>query len=74
MELRDFIDVMLAINAGPTLSGATQHEHDYPRLRAGQAAEADPNGVITHTTNLVEHPELVAERIVRFARLWAGRT
>jgi 5-methyltetrahydropteroyltriglutamate--homocysteine methyltransferase len=26
-------------------------------------------GVISHTTNLVEHPELVAERIVRYARL-----
>jgi 5-methyltetrahydropteroyltriglutamate--homocysteine methyltransferase len=26
-------------------------------------------GVISHTTNLVEHPELVAERIVRFARI-----
>jgi 5-methyltetrahydropteroyltriglutamate--homocysteine methyltransferase len=25
--------------------------------------------VISHTTNLVEHPELIAERIVRFARL-----
>ena len=26
-------------------------------------------GVISHTTNLVEHPELIAERIVRFAKL-----
>jgi 5-methyltetrahydropteroyltriglutamate--homocysteine methyltransferase len=26
-------------------------------------------GVISHTTNLVEHPELIAERIVRFARI-----
>ncbi len=25
-------------------------------------------GVISHATNIVEHPELVAERIVRFAR------
>ena len=25
-------------------------------------------GVISHTTNLVEHPELIGERIVRFAR------
>jgi 5-methyltetrahydropteroyltriglutamate--homocysteine methyltransferase len=25
--------------------------------------------VISHTTNLVEHPELIAERIERFARL-----
>ena len=26
-------------------------------------------GVISHTTNLVEHPELIAERIVRYAKL-----
>ena len=26
-------------------------------------------GVISHATNLIEHPELVAERIVRLARL-----
>ena len=26
-------------------------------------------GVITHTTNLVEHPELIAERIERYARI-----
>ena len=29
-------------------------------------------GVVSHATNVVEHPELVAERIVRFANL-AGR-
>jgi 5-methyltetrahydropteroyltriglutamate--homocysteine methyltransferase len=27
-------------------------------------------GVITHASNIVEHPELIAERIVRYARLW----
>jgi 5-methyltetrahydropteroyltriglutamate--homocysteine methyltransferase len=26
-------------------------------------------GVISHTTNLVEHPALIAERIVRYARI-----
>jgi hypothetical protein len=26
--------------------------------------------VITHASNIVEHPELIAERIVRYARLW----
>ena len=26
-------------------------------------------GVITHASNIVEHPQLIAERIVRFARL-----
>jgi 5-methyltetrahydropteroyltriglutamate--homocysteine methyltransferase len=26
-------------------------------------------GVITHATNIVEHPELIAERLIRFGRL-----
>ena len=31
-------------------------------------------GVVSHATNVVEHPELVAERIGRFARSSAART
>ncbi len=26
-------------------------------------------GVITHASNIVEHPELIAERLIRFAKL-----
>src|SRR5437016_4379841 len=48
-----------------------RHEHEYHvfegvKLPAGKILIP---GVISHTTNLVEHPELVAERIVRFAKL-----
>ena len=40
-------------------------------VRAGQGAgrQSLVPGVITHASNIVEHPELIAERIVRFARL-----
>ena len=73
MELKDIVDIMLKINAGAYSFEAAnpRHEHEYHvfervRLPAGKIVIP---GVISHTTNLVEHPELIAERIVRFAKL-----
>src|SRR5881409_541735 len=73
MELKDIVDIMLKINAGAYSFEAAnpRHEHEYHvfegvKLPAGKILIP---GVISHTTNLVEHPELVAERIVRFAKL-----
>jgi 5-methyltetrahydropteroyltriglutamate--homocysteine methyltransferase len=48
-----------------------RHEHEWRvweavKLPAGSVLIP---GVISHATNVVEHPELVAERIVRLARL-----
>jgi len=48
-----------------------RHEHEWKvwkdvRLGAGQVLTP---GVISHAINVVEHPELVAERIVRLARI-----
>ena len=48
-----------------------RHEHEWKvwkdvKLPAGKALIP---GVISHATNVVEHPELVAERIIRYARL-----
>ena len=48
-----------------------RHEHEWrvwesAKLPAGKVLIP---GVISHATNVVEHPELVAERIVRLARL-----
>jgi 5-methyltetrahydropteroyltriglutamate--homocysteine methyltransferase len=48
-----------------------RHEHEWQvwrdaRLGSGQVLIP---GVISHATNVVEHPELVAERIVRLARI-----
>ena len=64
---------MLSINAGAYSFEAAnpRHEHDYhvfEKVKLPEGKVLIP-GVITHTTNLVEHPELVAERIMRFARL-----
>jgi 5-methyltetrahydropteroyltriglutamate--homocysteine methyltransferase len=71
--LRDTLPVLLKINAGAISFEAAnaRHEHDYHafegvKLRDGQILIP---GVITHASNIVEHPELIAERIGRFARL-----
>jgi 5-methyltetrahydropteroyltriglutamate--homocysteine methyltransferase len=73
MALRDIADVILRINAGAYSFEAAnpRHEHEYHVFErvALPAGKILIPGVISHTTNLVEHPELVAERIVRFARL-----
>jgi 5-methyltetrahydropteroyltriglutamate--homocysteine methyltransferase len=48
-----------------------RHEHEYhvfERVKLPDGKILIP-GVISHTTNLVEHPELVAERILRFAKI-----
>ncbi len=73
MALKDIVDIMLKINAGAYSFEAAnpRHEHEYhvfERVKLPTGKILIP-GVISHTTNLVEHPELVAERIVRFAKL-----
>ena len=73
MDLKDIVDIMLKINAGAYSFEAAnpRHEHEYhvfEQVKLPDGKILIP-GVISHTTNLVEHPELVAERIVRFAKL-----
>lgn len=73
MALQDIVDIMLQINAEAYSFEAAnpRHEHEYHVFEQVKLAEGKIliPGVISHTTNLVEHPELIAERIVRFARL-----
>jgi 5-methyltetrahydropteroyltriglutamate--homocysteine methyltransferase len=71
VDLSEIIEVVLRINAGAYLFEAAnpRHEHEYhiwERVRLPEGKVLIP-GVITHSTNIVEHPELIAERIVRFA-------
>jgi 5-methyltetrahydropteroyltriglutamate--homocysteine methyltransferase len=73
MELKDIVDIILRINAGAYSFEAAnpRHEHEWKvwknaKLPAGKVLVP---GVISHSTVLVEHPELVAERIVRFANV-----
>jgi 5-methyltetrahydropteroyltriglutamate--homocysteine methyltransferase len=71
MELKDIVDVILRVHAGAYSFEAAnpRHEHEWrvwETVELPEEAVLIP-GVITQSTVLVEHPELVAERIVRFA-------
>ena len=71
MELKDIVDVLLKVRAGAYSFEAAnpRHEHEWrvwEHVTLPEDALLIP-GVITQSTVLVEHPELVAERIVRFA-------
>src|SRR4051794_11283410 len=70
IPLANIVDVMLKVKAGAYLIEAAnpRHEHEYHvwedvRLPDGKILIP---GVVTHATNAIEHPELVAERIRRY--------
>ena len=73
VPLKDIVDLILRVNAGAfVIEGANpRHEHEWKVW--GDVDLPDDkvliHGVISHATNVVEHPELVAERIVRLADL-----
>ena len=71
--LSDIIEYMLKIKAGSYSFEAAnpRHEHEYhlfERVKVPEGKVLCP-GVITHASNIVEHPELIAERLMRFAKL-----
>jgi 5-methyltetrahydropteroyltriglutamate--homocysteine methyltransferase len=71
IPLGEIVDVMLAVNAGAYLFEAAnaRHEHEYriwDEVTLPEGKILAP-GVVSHATAIVEHPELVAERIHRFA-------
>jgi 5-methyltetrahydropteroyltriglutamate--homocysteine methyltransferase len=71
MELKDIIDIILKIRAGAYSFEAAnpRHEHEWTVWRDAKVPDGTIliPGVITHSNVLVEHPELVAQRIVRYA-------
>jgi len=73
IPMRDIVKVMLAVNAHAYSfeAGNVRHEHEW---KIWQEVKLPDDklilpGVVSHATNVVEHPELVAERIIRFANL-----
>jgi len=73
VPMRDIVDVMLAVKCGAYSFEAAnvRHEHEWKvwqdvKLPDGKLILP---GIVSHATNVVEHPELVAERITRFANL-----
>jgi 5-methyltetrahydropteroyltriglutamate--homocysteine methyltransferase len=71
--LSDIIEYVLKINAGSYSFEAAnpRHEHEYHLFEQVKVPEGKVlcPGVITHASNIVEHPELIAERLIRFANL-----
>ncbi|MFZ0609229.1 MAG: cobalamin-independent methionine synthase II family protein [Xanthobacteraceae bacterium] len=71
--LSDIIEHVLKINAGSYSFEAAnpRHEHEYHLFETVKVPDGKVlcPGMITHASNIVEHPELIAERILRFAKL-----
>jgi 5-methyltetrahydropteroyltriglutamate--homocysteine methyltransferase len=71
IEFRHIADLMLEINAGSYSFEAAnvRHEHEWKIWRDLElpAGKKIVPGVVSHATNVVEHPELVADRIEAFA-------
>jgi 5-methyltetrahydropteroyltriglutamate--homocysteine methyltransferase len=73
IAMKDIVDVMLKVNAQCYLFEAAnaRHEHEYDVWESVKLPDGKiiAPGMVTHSTDVVEHPELVSQRIVRFARL-----
>ena len=72
-NLPEIIEYVLKVNAGSISFEAAnpRHEHEYhlfERVKLPEGKVLCP-GVITHASNIVEHPEWISERLVRFAEL-----
>jgi 5-methyltetrahydropteroyltriglutamate--homocysteine methyltransferase len=71
--LREQVDLLLAVNAGQySIEQANpRHEHEWrvwEDVKLPEGKKLIP-GIVTHHTNVVEHPELVAQRLIRLAKL-----
>ncbi len=73
IPMRDIAEVMLRANVGAYSfeAGNVRHEHEWKVWQEVKLPDGKLilPGVVSHATNVVEHPELVAERILRFANL-----
>src|SRR5262249_58258067 len=66
-------DLMLQVNVGAYQFEAENRRHEHEWV-VWQSVKLPPGkvlipGVISHATNIVEHPELVAQRLVRLAKI-----
>ena len=73
LGLKDIVDIMLKVNAGAYSfeAGNPRHEHEWRVWETVKLPEDKVliPGVITHTSNIVEHPELIAERLMNYAKI-----
>ncbi len=72
IPLRDIVDVVLKVNAGcyGVEAANPRHEYEWRVWRETKLPEGKilMPGVVAHVTDNVEHPQTVADRLVRFAR------
>ena len=71
--MKDIVDLVLSVDAGAysVEAGNVRHEHEW---RVWQDVKLPDGkllipGVVSHATNIVEHPQVVADRIVRYAQV-----
>ncbi len=73
LELRHLLSVLLSVRAQAYLiEGANaRHEHEYAVWETARLPEGKIliPGVVTHSTDIIEHRELVSQRITRFVAL-----
>jgi 5-methyltetrahydropteroyltriglutamate--homocysteine methyltransferase len=71
LPLEHLVDLMLLVNAGGySVEGANpRHEHEWKLWKTTTLPDDKVliPGIVSHATNVVEHPELVADRIIRYA-------
>ena len=73
IPLRDIIDIILKVNANTISIEAAnpRHEHEWRvwqdvKLPAGKVLVP---GVVGHATDIVEHPQAIADRLIRYAKI-----
>ena len=73
LPLRNIVDVLLKVRVGAYSieAGNVRHEHEWKVWRDVELPDGKVliPGVVSHATNVVEHPEVVADRILNFARV-----
>jgi 5-methyltetrahydropteroyltriglutamate--homocysteine methyltransferase len=73
LPLKDVVDLLLKVKAQAysVEAGNVRHEHEWKVWKDIKLSDGKVliPGVVSHSTNLIEHPELVADRIIRFAHV-----
>jgi 5-methyltetrahydropteroyltriglutamate--homocysteine methyltransferase len=73
VPLKDIVDLVLRVNVGAYSFEAAnpRHEHEWKVWKDVKVPDDKIliPGLVAHSTNIVEHPELVAERLLRFAKI-----
>jgi 5-methyltetrahydropteroyltriglutamate--homocysteine methyltransferase len=71
LPLKEIIDVILRVNVSQYVVEASnpQHEHEWEVWKTAKLPQGTVvvPGVVTHKTNVLEHPEVVAQRLLRYA-------